>query len=240
MIKAVFFDLDDTLCDSDTAWRRAERETSQFLRRCVPGVSEEAFTKAWVKVHRELFQQLNAGKRSMAEVRDSRFQCVFKELNLPISKITEELNDFLSTRYIAGLYLYEDVAVLEDLREYHIGIITNGAHDKHIDSQLSKVRHLGLTDRIQSLTISDEGGARKPHIEIFEVACERAGVLPTEAMFVGDSIENDIVGANRADMTSVLIDRKSDTLIPEIANGRPDYSISNLYGVLSCLGHKQE
>ena len=176
----------------------------------------------------------------MAEVRDSRFQCVFKELNLPISKITEELNDFLSARYIASLHLYEDVAVLEELQAYHIGIITNGAHDKHTDSQFSKVRHLGLSERIQSLTISDEVGVRKPNIEIFEVACKRAGVLPKDAMFVGDSIENDIVGANRAGITSVLIDRKSDILIPEIAAGRPDYSVSNLYDVLSCLENKYE
>ena len=240
MIKAVFFDLDDTLCDSDTAWRIAVRETFQLLRKRVPGVSEEAFTKVWVMVHQKLFQQLNAGKRSMAEVRDLRFQCLFKELDLPTSKITEELNDFLSTRYIATLHLYDDVVVLEELQAYHIGIITNGAHDKHTDSQFSKVKHLRLSERIQSLTISDEIGVRKPNIEIFKVACERAGVLPTEAIFVGDSIENDIVGANRAGITSVLIDRKSDTLIPEIADGRPDYSVSNLYGVLSCLENKYE
>ena len=240
MIKALFFDLDDTLCDSDAAWRIAVRETFPLLRKCAPGVSEEAFTKAWATVHLELFQQLNAGKRSMAEVRDLRFQCVFKALDLATSKITEELNDFLSSRYLAGLHLYEDVAVLEELHAYHIGIITNGAHDKHTDSQLSKVRHFGLSERIQSLTISDEVGVRKPNIEIFEVACECAGVLPKEAMFVGNSIEDDIVGANRAGMASVFIDRKSDALIPKIADGRPDYSVSNLYGVLSCLENKQD
>ena len=102
------------------------------------------------------------------------------------------------------------------------------------------VRYLGLSERIQSLTISDDVGVRKPHIKIFDVACERADVLPKEAMFVGDSIENDIVGANCAGMTSVLIDRKSDTLIPEIVDGRPDYLVSNLYDVLSYLGHKQK
>ena len=126
-------------------------------------------------------------------------------------------------------------AVLEKLQAYHIGIITNGAHDKHTDSQLSKINQFGLSERIQSLTISDEVGVRKPNIKIFEVACGRASVIPKEAMFIGDSIENDIVGANRAGMTSVFINRKSDVLIPNIADGQPDYSISNLYGVLSCL-----
>ena len=239
MIKAVFFDLDGTLCDSDTAWSIAQRETFKLLHEHYPDVSEEALAEAWRTVHQELFQQLNAGKCAMADVRDSRFQCLFRELGLPIGKNTEELSDFFCSRYLTSLRLYDDVAILEKLHTYHVGIITNGAHDEHTDSQLSKVRHLGLSGRIQSLTISGEVGVRKPNAKIFKVACERAGILPKEAMLIGDTIENDIVGANRAGMTSVFIDRKSDVLTPETADEQPDYAISNLYDVLSCLEHKQ-
>ncbi len=269
MIKAVFFDLDGTLCDSDTAWSIAQRETFQLLREHYPDVSEKALTEAWRTVHQELFKQLNAGKCAMADVRDSRFQCLFRELGLTVGKNTAELNDFLGSRYLTSLRLYDDVTVLEKLHTSHVGIITNGAHDEHPDSQLSKVRHLGLSERIQSLTISGEVGVRKPKVEIFQVACERAGVSPKEALFVGDTVENDIVGANRAGMTSVFIDRKSDVLIPKkkktestpkkgriegilqghrtqqlrsnrlkipkTADERPDYSVSNLHDVLSCL-----
>ena len=240
MIKAVFFDLDDTLCDSDAAWSVATRETFQLLRKHHPDIWETTLTRAWTTVHQELFQQLNAGKGSMAELRDKRFHCLFQELGLPRGKITEELNDFLSSRYLTSLSLYDDVSVLEALPAYHVGIITNGAHDNHIDSQFSKVRHLGLSERIQSLTISDEVGVRKPNIKVFQVACERADVLPQEAMFVGNSIQNDIVGANRAGMTSVLINRKSDILIPETGDERPNYSVSNLHDVLSCLANDQD
>ena len=176
MIKAVFFDLDGTLCDSDTAWSIAQKETFQLLRKHHPNVSEDSITNAWTTVLQRLFQQLNAGKCSMAEVRDSRFPCLLKELGLPQGKMAEELNDLLSSRYLTGLQLYEDVTVLEELYAYHVGIITNGAHDDHTDSQLSKVRHLGLSERIQSLTISGEIGIRKPRVEIFKVACERANV----------------------------------------------------------------
>ena len=240
MIKTVFFDLDNTLCDSDRAWSLAISDTFQLLCKHVPNIREETITKAWATVHERLFQKVNAGKYSMAEVRDSRFQCLFEELGLPLGKITEELNEFLASRYLTCLHLYEDVTILEKLHTYHVGIVTNGAHDTHTDSQLSKVRHLGLSERIQSLTISGEIGVRKPNIEIFNVACERAGVLPQEALFVGDSIQNDIVGSNRAGMTSVFINRKSDVLPPNIADERPDYSISNLYEVLSCLEHKRD
>ena len=235
MIKAVFFDLDGTLCDSDTAWSIAQEETFQLLREHYPNVSEEVLTKAWSTVHQKLFQQLDAGKISMAEVRDSRFQCLFEELGLPTGKVMEELSDFFCSRYLTSLRLYEDVQVLEELHAYHVGIVTNGAHDEHTDSQLSKVRHLGLSERIQSLTISGEIGIRKPKIGIFKVACERASVLPKQAMFVGDTIQNDIVGANRAGITSVFIDRKSEGLIPKTVDERPDYSVPNLYDILSCL-----
>ena len=239
MIKAVLFDLDGTLCDSDTAWSIAQEETFQLLREQYPDVSEETVTNAWKTVHQRLFQQLGAGKLSMADVRDARFQCLFEELGLPAGKVMEELNDFFCSRYLTSLRFYEDVTVLEKLTGYHVGIITNGAHDEHTDSQLSKVRHLGLSERIQSLTISGEIGVRKPNLKIFEVACERADVLPKEAMYVGDTIQNDIVGANRAGMTSIFINRKSEELIPQIAEEQPDYTISNLHEVLSCLKNRQ-
>ena len=235
MIKAVFFDLDGTLCDSDTAWSLAQRETFQLFREQYPDVLEETLTEAWRTVHQELFQQLDAGKCSMADVRDVRFQCLFQKLGLPIDKVMEGLSGFFCSRYLTSLRLYDDVTVLEELHAYHVGIITNGAHDEHTDSQLSKVRHLGLSERIRSLTISGEIGVRKPKVEIFQVACERAGVSPKEAMLVGDTIENDIVGANRAGMTSVFIDRESHVLTPKTADEQPDHSISNLHDILSCL-----
>ena len=240
MIKAVFFDLDGTLCDSDTAWSIAESEMFQLFRKQYPNVSEATLVEAWKTVHQELFQQLEGGKIAMADVRDSRFQSLFRELDLSIDKIMEELSDFFCSCYLTSLRLYDDVTVLDEFGAYHVGIITNGAHDEHTDSQLSKVRHLGLSERIESLTISGEIGVRKPKVEIFKVACERAGVLPKEALFVGDTIENDIVGANRAGMTSVFINRESDVLTPRTADEQPDYSISNLYDVMSCLGHETE
>ena len=239
MIKAVLFDLDGTLCDSDTAWHIAVKETFQRLGEREPNVSEKAITEAWTAVHQRLFQQLDAGKLSMAAVRDARFQCLFEALGLPTDKVMEELSNFFCSCYLTSLRLYDDVPVLETLTGYHVGIITNGAHDEHTDSQLSKVQYLGLSERIQSLTISGEIGVRKPNLEIFKVACERADVLPEEAIFVGDSIQNDIIGANRAGMTSVYINRKSEVLVSKTADEQPDYTVSSLHNVLSCLKNRR-
>ena len=150
----------------------------------------------------------------------------------------EELSDFFCSRYLTSLRLYEDATVLEELQAYHVGIITNGAHDEHTDSQLSKVRYLGLSERIQSLTISGEIGVRKPKVEIFQVACKRADVSPKAALFVGDTIANDIVGANRAGMTSVFIDRKSDALIPTEKTAENIQKKERVEGILQ--GHRTQ
>ena len=109
MIKAIFFDLDNTLCDSDTAWSIAQRETFQLFSKQYPDVLQETLAKAWSTVHQELFQQLDAGKCAMADVRDSRFPYLFRELGLSQGRMTDELNDFLSSRYLASLRLYDDV-----------------------------------------------------------------------------------------------------------------------------------
>ena len=53
MIKAVLFDLDGTLCDSDTAWSIAQKEMFQRLRKQYPHLSKEAIANAWRTAHSE-------------------------------------------------------------------------------------------------------------------------------------------------------------------------------------------
>ena len=47
---------------------------------------------------------------------------------------------------------------------------------------------------------------RKPSLDIFQLALRRAQLEPGQTMFVGDSLEADIEGANQAGMISVLKD----------------------------------
>ena len=50
-------------------------------------------------------------------------------------------------------------------------------------------------------------GMEKPHPEIFRLATERAGVAPSEAIFIGDTYSTDVGGAQLAGIHGVLIDR---------------------------------
>ncbi len=61
----------------------------------------------------------------------------------------------------------------------------------------------GLVDRLDAIALSSEVGKRKPHPAIFERALDELGVDATEALFVGDRVEADVLGASRVGMKTV-------------------------------------
>ncbi len=96
--------------------------------------------------------------------------------------------------------------MLEKFRDKNIklGIISNTfvpgeVLDRHL-SQVSLIELLPI--RVYSCDVS----FRKPHPNIFEMALQKAELGPQETIFVGDSIQADIAGSNKAKMISVLKD----------------------------------
>lgn len=61
----------------------------------------------------------------------------------------------------------------------------------------------GLADRVDVIVFSDEVGARKPDPAIYLHCCRQLGVEPSEAMHVGDDLENDVRGAAAAGLKTV-------------------------------------
>lgn len=70
------------------------------------------------------------------------------------------------------------------------------------------LERLGLKERFDAVLTSAEVGRRKPHPRIFEHALERLGLSPDRVIYVGDSYDEDVVGARRAGITPLLIDRQ--------------------------------
>ena len=82
---------------------------------------------------------------------------------------------------------------------WKIGVISNG--QTHI--QLRSLLALNL-DRILDLyLISDSVGLRKPDPQIFLLAAKKLSVVPANCIFVGDSPEADIAGAQKVGMKTV-------------------------------------
>ncbi len=100
---------------------------------------------------------------------------------------------------------YPDVApAFERLhrRGLRIGLISNW------DNRLAGlIGGLGLGDHLDAIISSADVGLHKPDPRIFELACGRLGVEPSQAAHVGDHHYADIVGATAVGMRPVLIDR---------------------------------
>jgi putative hydrolase of the HAD superfamily len=129
-----------------------------------------------------------------------------------------ELGEFLTddelavreSRRIAAMrrswQLFDDVEpCLHLLRSAGImlAVITNAAGLY----QRGKLAAVGLVDVFDVVVIAEEVGVAKPDAEIFQLACRRLRIAPHQAVHVGDRLEVDAVGAVRAGLTGVWLDR---------------------------------
>jgi len=93
---------------------------------------------------------------------------------------------------------------LEKLAEtYKLAIISNGNKEK-VESQL---RILDLSGVIpgERVFATLKGGARKPNPALFRQALQSVGVAPSQAVMVGNSWKNDVLGAVGAGIDAVWL-----------------------------------
>ncbi|WP_447459452.1 HAD family hydrolase [Streptococcus ovis] len=98
--------------------------------------------------------------------------------------------------------LFPEVAtVLEKLAQsYHLGIIANQG-----EQLKERLENFGVLPYFEVIVGSADVGLRKPDVAIFDYALTQAGVLPEEAIYVGDRIDNDMVPAKKLGMTTIWI-----------------------------------
>ena len=86
-------------------------------------------------------------------------------------------------------------------RQYKLGVISNS--DGSIEKLLTDC---GLAKYFDTIVDSSVFGVRKPDAKIFEFALKEIKANPGESLFVGDSYEIDVLGAENAGLTAVLFD----------------------------------
>ena len=122
--------------------------------------------------------------------------------------------------------LYPDTEeVLINLHEkYKIGIIANQMYGTE-----DRLEAFGIRKFIDVVVASAEEGVEKPDKRIFEIAFERAGCIPEEAVMIGDRIDNDIVPAKKLGMKTIWI-RQGFGRLWQLSGEeeKPDYEVSSL------------
>ncbi len=100
------------------------------------------------------------------------------------------------------------VKILSDLKEknYKIALVSDFDHPPYIYKFLEKHKLIAFFD---SIIISGNLGVKKPNPKMFNMALKETRLYANEVLFIGDSMELDIQGANGVGMASILIDRQS-------------------------------
>lgn len=103
----------------------------------------------------------------------------------------------------------------------------------HAPTVEAVLRTYGLQDTFDVVIVSADVGWRKPRPEIFEQAFRRMGLDPAEAVFVGDTPEVDVAGAQAVWMHVIWLDHGVKPLPPGLAS--PTHTVSRLEEVLDVL-----
>ena len=124
---------------------------------------------------------------------------------------------------------FDDVApVLEQLESLQIPIRVASNFDARLRAVVAGLAELSCC--ASPLLISSEVGFRKPHPAFFEAACASLGLPPERVLCVGDDRENDVIGARRAGLRGLLLDRHDQrpTDLPSVPDLNALLSVSRV------------
>lgn len=112
---------------------------------------------------------------------------------------------------------------------YRLGLVSNFDHAPTAHAILARCG----VDRCFAVTlISDDFGRRKPHPSIFHAALDRLGARPGEALYVGDTPADDIVGARAAGLDVAWVNRHG----ADPPDPPPTYTLRELADLRPILG----
>lgn len=237
MIKAVLFDLRDTLLEVSQGYQASFEFLYSYLAKLVPNLDKEILQQDLKDSRTKVISQ--HGTNTSIHNWDALFlKDLFK--NYQISLSTQEYAQFLedyAKSFAQKVTLYPDAReVLNLLKEKNIktGVVIDGTTQR--ERMILKLT--GLEKLLDTVTISEEVGQNKFSDKPLQDALEKIAVDPKNILVVGDRLDKDIIHANKAGCTSIRLVRKQGRYSDvEIINPeeKPDYIINTLLEIVPLL-----
>ncbi|EJG1623672.1 HAD family hydrolase [Vibrio parahaemolyticus] len=209
MLKAIFFDMDETLCGTSQADKAAGQKLAAWIQQTYPQVSDpQAFLQRYLQgVYKKLnaeFPQLVALLPDENAFRCGLIQTILAEngIHIDAEQAQQAQHYFDSARMGAFTFFPGVKEMLTDLRKhYKLVVITNGP----IFSQHPKLKATQMDEWVDHIIVGGEEPEEKPAASIFQKALNLVDIKPEEALHIGDSLAADIAGANNMGILSVWV-----------------------------------
>ncbi len=232
-LRAVLFDLDDTLHDDTATYKRAARDVAAGIAR-ERGVDANILLDAYVREADAFWKNLAVERfgTPLVGLRTAMWRAALREAGLDEAPLAEKAAADYNSYRRDHLRLWPGaLALLQSLRRRGCGLalVTNGFSETHRD----KIVLLELEDAFDEIFIADEVGMLKPDPRIFLLACERLGVAPEASAMVGDRYERDVRGGAQAGLFTVWLNVRGEALPPGAP--APDATVTRLEDVEGAL-----
>jgi putative hydrolase of the HAD superfamily len=211
-LRAVLFDLDDTLHDDTRTYRRAAERVAGELA-LERGLDPERLVEAYVAQADRFWQGLsvNVFGTPLVGLRSRMWSEALASVGVDDPALGERSAEAYNRHRRDLLELWPgalDLLARLRKRGLKLAMITNGFAETHRE----KIALLALEDAFDEIFIADEVGMLKPDPRLFRLAAERLGVPAEVCAMVGDRFERDITGAQAVGMFTVWMNVRGESL----------------------------
>lgn len=204
-IKAISFDLDNTLWDVDPVIDHADEVLYQWLSNHTPQVIEK-YNKQMLREHRiALYKARPDLAHQISLARIESIKAVMQSVGIEEPHCTELANQafeqFIQARHKVVLYQDVETVLIELAKHYKLAVLTNGNANIH---------WLEIGELFDCAIRAEQVNASKPDPTMFAECCEQLQIEPEELVHVGDDQLSDMKGALDAGCLGVWFNPKQD------------------------------
>lgn len=228
-IKAVFFDLDNTLFNQSKAHKTAISQMKEEFKFLFDNIEENRLMEVFNGAEERAIEEFRKGK-PLVTIRLNRTKEFLESLDLDVEYADEFNERFYELYPTFDMEIEGAKQLVRDCSgNYSLGVISNGSKGV----QCKKLRALGIEDYFENILLSEEIGIRKPDPGIFLEAIKEMGGNTEECLMVGDSYHSDIVGAKEAGMKACWFNPSNNSYPEEEIV--PDFVVESLDEVFEIL-----